>query len=409
MDREFLKSIIIDHRQYWKTAEVIPRDLDLESDKNYCFTGMKGVGKSYVLYGMIRKLIDSKIPEECIYYLDFSDERLSQLTRDDLYMLMEFGWENFPAWTPYYFFDEIQNIADWKDFVKLMWEHDYHLSFTGQDLDLESYENQREIGSKFTCITVYPYSFREFCRSSKVDTELSGLDTPEKKSKIYDAYAHFRDYGGFPEVIKSQIKTRELSELLKTYYLCDIAAKNQLTNIPALRLILRKIAQNTGQPISYNKLTNMLKDEGISVGKQTVINYLRILTDSGLIIAVRNYVGELSEKDLPVKYYFLDQGLTGLYLVNDRAAQLETLVALELIRRYGSENVYFYKARASLDFIVPDGKLAVQVNGSEKDIKRLKKQLIGYRKMILTNSEERMTGTAETEIDMVPVWKWLLS
>ena len=39
----------------------------------------------------------------------------------------------------------------------------------------------------------------------------------------------------------------------------------------------------------------------------------------------------------------MDTGLLGLMLLDCKSAQLENLVAIELIRRYGTENVYFFE------------------------------------------------------------------
>ena len=41
------------------------------------------------------------------------------------------------------------------------------------------------------------------------------------------------------------------------------------------------------------------------------------------------------EKETSPKYYFMDTGLLGLMLLDCKSAQLENLVAIELIRRYG--------------------------------------------------------------------------
>ena len=39
----------------------------------------------------------------------------------------------------------------------------------------------------------------------------------------------------------------------------------------------------------------------------------------------------------------MDTGLLGLMLLDCKSAQLENLVAIELMRRYGTENVYFFE------------------------------------------------------------------
>ena len=48
----------------------------------------------------------------------------------------------------------------------------------------------------------------------------------------------------------------------------------------------KKIAESVTKPLSYNRLTNILKSSGTSLGKQTVINYVGYMTDSYLNILV---------------------------------------------------------------------------------------------------------------------------
>ena len=49
-------------------------------------------------------------------------------------------------------------------------------------------------------------------------------------------------------------------------------------------------------------------------------------------------------------------------LLDCKSAQLENLVAIELIRRYGVENVYFFENNVEIDFYVPSENLAIQVS-----------------------------------------------
>ena len=49
-------------------------------------------------------------------------------------------------------------------------------------------------------------------------------------------------------------------------------------------------------------------------------------------------------------------------LLDCKSAQLENLVAIELVRRYGMENVFYFENNVEIDFYVPDEKLAIQVS-----------------------------------------------
>ena len=129
---------------------------------------------------------------------------------------------------------------------------------------------------------------------------------------------------------------------------------------------------------------------------------------------IENEIGKLTEKESQKKYYFIDNGLLNLFLINAETSLLENMVAVELCRRYGKENVYFLHAEKEIDFIVPDGKLALQVSYSIMDETTRNREaapLVKYAKthpdwkcLLITYDEEHPA----VGVDVVPVWKWLL-
>ena len=186
-------------------------------------------------------------------------------------------------------------------------------------------------------------------------------------------------------------------------YLGDIITRNKITNDFAVRLILKKIAESVTKPLSFSRLTNILKNAGASLGKQTVINYVGYMTDSYLLFTLRNYAA----------------GLLGLMLLDCQSAQLENLVAIELVRRYGIENVYFFENNVEIDFYVPSEQLAIQVSmqildnidTKERETKaftKLKNFIPDITCLLITNSEEAVLECNDIVIDVVPAWKWLL-
>lgn len=115
----------------------------------------------------------------------------------------------------------------------------------------------------------------------------------------------------------------------------------------------------------------------------------------------------------------MDTGLLGLVLLDCKSAQLENLVAIELIRRYGTENVYFFENNVEIDFYVPSEKLAIQVSMQVLDnIDTKERETRAFVKLnnfipdskciLITNSEEATLNFDGIGIEVVPVWKWLL-
>lgn len=144
------------------------------------------------------------------------------------------------------------------------------------------------------------------------------------------------------------------------------------------------------------------------------------MTDSYLLFTLRNYAAKLVEKETSPKYYFMDTGLLGLMLLDCQSAQLENLVAIELIRRYGVENVYFFENNVEIDFYIPSEQLAIQVSMQVLDnmdtkeretraFAKLKNFIPDVKCLLITNSEEAVLDCNGIRIDVIPAWKWLLN
>ena len=174
------------------------------------------------------------------------------------------------------------------------------------------------------------------------------------------------------------------------------------------------MAESVKQPLSYNRLKNVIVATGSPISVPTAIDYVDYASDSWLILPMENEVGKLTEKETQKKYYFIDNGLLNLFLMNSETSLLENMVAVELFRRYGKENVYYLNADKEIDFIVSDEKLAIQVSYSIKEESTYNREvppLAKYAKLhedwkclLITYDEE---GTEEG-IPVVPVWKWLM-
>ena len=169
----------------------------------------------------------------------------------------------------------------------------------------------------------------------------------------------------------------------------------------------------------YLIATNIVKSAGTSLGKQTVINYVGYMNDSYLIFPLTNYAAKLVEKETSPKYYFMDTGLVGLMLLDCKSAQLENLVAIELVRRYGRENVFYFENNVEIDFYLPDEKLAIQVSlqvldcldTRERETRafvKLHDFILDAECLIITNSEEASIECDGIPISVLPAWKWLL-
>lgn len=416
MNRDVLKQIIIDQKEMYLDNPLISRDYDLEENVNYCFVGIRRTGKSYMMYQQIHNLMNDGISSSQIVYVNFEDERLLEIGVDDLNTILEIGIEfSGSKGKPYLFLDEIQNVDGWEKFVRRVADMKYRINITGSNSKMLSKEIASTLGGRFMILNVFPYSFKEYLSANHIENVRLDQIGTKKRADIVSQYEQYVTYGAFPELVDIKNKRVFLNNIYQTVYLRDIITRNKITNDFAVRLILKKIAESVTKALSFNRLTNIVKSAGISIGKQTVINYVGYMLDSYLIFSLQNYA---SKKTSP-KYYFMDTGLLGLMLLDCKTAQLENLVAVELIRRYGFENVYFFENNIEVDFYVPSENLAIQVSMQVLgDVDTLERETRAFVKLndfipntkclLITNSEETTLKCDDIEIDMIPAWKWLL-
>lgn len=421
MNREILKQIIVDQKEMYLNNSMVKRNYELEDNVNYCFVGIRRTGKSYMMYQQMKHLQESGIPLNQIVYVNFEDERLLEMTAEDLNLLVEIGLEIAGVENkPYFFLDEIQNIPGWEKFVRRMADMKYRIHITGSNSKMLSSEMASTLGGRFLIVNIYPYSFAEYLSAKGKQKNYLDVISTRDRAEVCGLYDQYVKYGAFPELVDIRNKREFLNSIYQTIYLGDIITRNKITNDFAIRLILKKIAESVTKPLSFSRLSNILKSAGAAIGKQTVINYVGYMLDSYLLFTLQNYAGKLIEKETSPKYYFMDTGLLGLMLMDCNSAQLENLVAIELIRRYGREQVFYFENNVEIDFYVPEEKLAIQVSMQILDQLETREREIGaFVKLknfiedadclLITNSEETELDCDGIHISVVPIWKWLLS
>ena len=150
--------------------------------------------------------------------------------------------------------------------------------------------------------------------------------------------------------------------------------------------------------------------------------YVEYCENAWLLLRMKNIAAHLAEKESNCKYYFIDNGILNLFLVDKDTALLENLVALALFRKFGydveNERVFFYQDKVEVDFYIPEEEWAVQVSYTLKDeetyerevsaLKKLPKVLSCRRRTIITYDESDSISDANGCIEVLPFWKWLL-
>lgn len=192
------------------------------------------------------------------------------------------------------------------------------------------------------------------------------------------------------------------------YLLCF--AKKMLYNL--LRIAKKR---STGLSFSVNKQVKNLRSLGISVSTEKAYALLDDLEDAHLVFWVGDY--SLSVRDNPrtvQKAYAVDPGLAlavapASHL--DVGQRLETVVFLELKRRYGMDREGVIASYHAEDIGDPQGDKAQraryrrEVGSLEAAMRRCGLE----RGTIVTLAQEASISTESGDIDVVPAWKWCLT
>lgn len=421
MDKQILKQILRENQQEVERYRVMPRDYELDGFPCRVLVGVRRAGKSYMLYHHMQHLLAEGRKWGEMLYLNFEDERLENFDTEDFNRLLECHQEMYGK-RPMLFLDEIQNIDGWHKFARRMADSQYTIFITGSNAKMLSGEINTTLGGRFLMAQVYPFSFKEFLKVQGVPTDELEVLTIDERADIVRNFDEYLRNGGLPASVLLPAKRDYLSSVYQKIYMGDIIARNKITNVAGIRVLVRKMAESVCRPISYNRINSLMSSVGGKLSLATTVKYVEYCEDAWLLLRLRNYVSALADKESNCKYYFIDNGILGLFLIDKSAMLLENLVALQLFRRYGhdmeNERVFFYQDNYEVDFYVPEDELAIQVCYSLRDeetrkreteaLEKLSKRVPCRRRVILTYDEAETITDKWGIIEVIPTWKWLL-
>ncbi len=416
MNRDVIKSVVLDQHEIIRNAEIVEREYEFEPNANYVLTGLRRAGKSTLLYKIARDLVASGIDWNRIIYVNFEDERLSEFGVMDFNDIVSVQAEMSDE-KGYFFFDEIQIVDGWERFVRRLADAKERVYVTGSNAKMLSREIETTLGGRFFTKYIMPYNFREFLRANGVNFSAGQQYSTRQTAKIIKHLDTYFTYGGFPESLIYNTKREYVAGVFQKILLGDIALRNNIRNDNALKILIKKIAETLMAEVSYTKLYNLLKTIGISIGKDSVINYISYAEDAYLIFRVKNYFAKFADAESTPKFYFSDNGLLNLFLSDKKTRLLENIVAISLSQRYPG-NVYFLKSAKTnidIDFYIPETETAYQVAFSlteplarEREVSaliNLKEKFSNAKHwVIITYSEEEIIG----DIEVLPLWKFLV-
>ena len=294
-------------------------------------TGMRRVGKSCLLKLIIERLRAGNVKTQQIVYINKESlefDFIRNYQELHVYVKKRFADVKSPK---YLFVDEIQEIEKWeKAITSFFSDADIDIFITGSNAHLLSSEIATLISGRYIEIPVYALGFEEFLLFRGIEN----LDTNRE-------FVTFLKYGGFPAIhhfkLEEDVVYQYISALYDTILLKDVVKRNNVRNIHLLENVSQYLFDNIGNIFSAKKVADYVRSQRMSVGVETVQNYIAYLLSTFAVHKVSRY--DIKEKrllELHEKYFLGDIGMRHAILgfrEGDISGLLENLVFLELKRR----------------------------------------------------------------------------
>jgi predicted AAA+ superfamily ATPase len=419
-----------------KLPQIIPRELNIgrfiedSPNKILVITGFRRVGKTYLGLDYLNEMV-SRFDRKQIVYINFEDERIP-LETPFLTELLPTIIDTLNIQPVILLLDEIHQMPGWSKWLRRLHETtSIRFIITGSNSKMGTSEIPTELRGRYIEKYLSPLSFREYLRFREARFDLKDIEY--KKQDFLKLQTFLEDYlqsGGLPEVVLSGevMKTEIVQSYFKTMVSRDIAERHQVRNITALRALLKLLLNS--KLITLTRLHNSLKSMGISVSKNTVSEYLRMVEDVYFFKFVTCFSHNVkNEYQLPRKSYVVDAAFMKYLssrLTRDTGWLYEIAVAHQLAEI--GLNFNYWKARQQdyeIDFVIRDEikvKKLIQVCSDINDKDTLQREirslLTGSQELnckdlviinpLLEKKESFIWFKYKAEIEFIPLWKWFL-
>lgn len=330
-------------------------------------------GKAIVLIGP-RQVGKTTLLRECLskmefLFLDGDDPEIRSVLRNA-------GKSKLQAIIGKYkwvFIDEAQRIPDVGLIAKIITDQfkNVQLLISGSSaLEINQSTQEPLTGRKYE-YHLFPISWEEF----------------EDHVGFVEASAQLEErliYGMYPDVINHRHDAREvLKQLTSSYLYKDVLSLTGIKKPELLEKLLKALALQLGNEVSYNELSNL-----VEIDKATVAKYIDLLEKAFIVFRLNSFSrNQRKEIKHNRKIYFYDNGVRNMIINNlntldlrtDKGALWENFLIAERIKLQNYHQLqaanYFWRTvqKQEIDFIEEkDGKIcAYEFKWSSKGKKKI--------------------------------------
>ncbi|MEN8148644.1 MAG: ATP-binding protein [Planctomycetota bacterium] len=372
-----------------------PRDARLPDvpGKVHAVIGMRRAGKTTFLR-QHQEHVRREVGPERAPYLSFDDDRLAGIGVDQLSLLLEEYYRRYPGLRQqqpvHLYLDEIQFVPDWERFVRRTMDSEaVRFVVSGSSARMLSREVHTSLRGRGLATVIRPFGFREYLRHRGEEPDRPpGHWTAADRSRIENRFLAYLDEGGFPEVQGQPVRLRfeVLQGYVDTVLFRDVVERYRVTQVAALRWIVRHGLRNPAGSLSVHRLHQDLRSQGLGIGKDAVHELFGHLLDAFLLSSVHLATeSERRRNSNPRKVYPADPGLVHAFDSSGRSNVGHTLevAVLNEIERRGTE-VGYVKTRGGreVDFLLrspgEDPEL-IQVCADARDPETARRELAALR------------------------------
>ena len=322
------------------------QEINLNSPLAQVVIGVRRSGKSTLC---AKVMMESKLP---FGYINFDDDRLGKLTRDDFGPLLQTLYR-LNGDFKHLLLDEVQNIEGWELFVNRMLRQGMRVIITGSNANLLSGDLATHLTGRHHKIELYPFSFFEYCQSHQVDIQSYSTKAIALRERALDEYLF---QGGFPELLNLNESEQSdyVRSLVQTIIEKDIARRYKIRYVETLK----NIADQVLDEFTNEQSSSSIQEKHHLSSAHTAKKYLQYIQNAYLVYGVPRFSLKSIERRSVNKYYAMDNAMVakreGALLTESLGPRLENIVAIELKRRASIDDQIYYLRKVreyEVDFV----------------------------------------------------------
>ena len=275
MEKKVIQEIILWQQDFIQNIKLQKRNIKIDPAGNYVLVGMRRAGKTYMLYQYIQQLLSEGHDAHEILFVNFEDERITDLKKEDLHIIIDAYHELF-AHEPIIFLDEIQNINGWEHFARRLADEGRRVFITGSNAHMLSREIASTLGGRFLIQEIWPFTFSEYLQYKGVALQPHWHLTSQK-AEVIRLLSDYFYFGGLAESFSFADKRLWLTSLYQKVLYSDIIIRKGIRNERSMALLIRKLADSVMQPTAVKRLQNILQGDGTKINRNTISTYLSYL------------------------------------------------------------------------------------------------------------------------------------